>query len=302
LNFSNKKEENIQRGFQIQIYIHKFRKKKPQLRFMVENKQNNGNPLIPDEHPRAKSLHYRHKLVDGMHKKIVTPSGLCAHGRGEAFDYLLGEESPTISNYSKTAAVAAILTAKHPIISVNGNVAALIPNEIVEFSKITKAPLEINLFYQAPGRIEAIEKTLRDAGAEQILGINTENSTEIPGLKSNRRVVDKDGIAAADVVLVPLEDGDRTESLIKNGKLVIAIDLNPLSRTAIKAHITIVDNVIRCISDMSNIAKSLLEKIKSNPEEYEKIKTIVNNFNQKKNLNDSLEEMIKYLQKRVNES
>ena len=49
----------------------------------------------------------------------------------------------------------------------------------------------------------------------------------------------------ADVVLVPLEDGDRTEALKKMGKTVITFDLNPLSRTSQKADITIVDNVIR---------------------------------------------------------
>ena len=31
----------------------------------------------------------------------------------------------------------------------------------------------------------------------------------------------------ADTVLVPLEDGDRTEALVKMGKTVVAIDLNP---------------------------------------------------------------------------
>jgi 4-phosphopantoate--beta-alanine ligase len=59
--------------------------------------------------------------------------------------------------------------------------------------------------------------------------------------------VDPDGIGAADTVLVPLEDGDRTEALVKMGKKVLAIDLNPLSRTAQAAHITIVDNVVRAM-------------------------------------------------------
>jgi 4-phosphopantoate--beta-alanine ligase len=58
---------------------------------------------------------------------------------------------------------------------------------------------------------------------------------------SDRRMVDPDGIYIADVVLVPLEDGDRTEALVKMGKKVIAIDLNPLSRTSQKASITIVE-------------------------------------------------------------
>lgn len=58
-----------------------------------------GRPFIPDDHPRSQSLHYRHLLVDGMYNNIVTPSGLIAHGRGEAFDYILGEQ--TIENFKK---------------------------------------------------------------------------------------------------------------------------------------------------------------------------------------------------------
>ena len=48
-------------------------------------------------------------------------------------------------------------------------------------------------------------------------------------------------------MLVPLEDGDRCQSLVDMGKQVIAIDLNPLSRTAQTAHITIVDELTRCL-------------------------------------------------------
>jgi len=71
------------------------------------------------------------------------------------------------------------------------------------------------------------------------------SNRRIIGIDSPRRIVDKDGIFAADVVLVPLEDGDRTQALKRAGKTVITFDLNPLSRTAQTADITIVDNVIR---------------------------------------------------------
>ena len=50
---------------------------------------------------------------------------------------------------------------------------------------------------------------------------------------------------AADVVLVPLEDGDRCEALVAMGKTVLVVDLNPLSRTARTATVTIVDEVGR---------------------------------------------------------
>jgi len=243
---------------------------------LSKNNKNNGTPIIPNDHPRAESLHYRHTLVDRMFEKVVTPSGLCAHGRGEAFDYLLGEQTIPPSEKAMEAAVAFLLLAKHPVFSINGNVAALVPESIVELAEVLGADLEINIFYQAPGRIEAITSLLKKAGAKKILGLGDVPPTSLSNISSNRRIVDPRGIFSADVVLVPLEDGDRTEALIENDKKVIAIDLNPLSRTAQKADITIVDNIIRCIPKMVKIARRMKNL------ESEKIKVIVNNFNQKR--------------------
>ncbi|MBA7544956.1 hypothetical protein ES705_37318 [subsurface metagenome] len=80
---------------------------------------------IPDDHPRAESLRMRERLIEGMHKNIVAEAGLIAHGRGEAFDYLLGEKTSELAFTQEQVAVAMLLSAKHPVISVNGNVAAL---------------------------------------------------------------------------------------------------------------------------------------------------------------------------------
>jgi 4-phosphopantoate--beta-alanine ligase len=168
-------------------------------------------------------------------------------------------------------------------------VACLVPEDVVEFSKITKAPMEINLFYRAPGRVEAVANELMKAGATNLLGLGDVPSATIKELTSNRRIVDPRGIYIADVVLVPLEDGDRTEALIKEGKFVIAIDLNPLSRTAQMAHITIVDNVIRCFKQMSRIAEKMLKDMNIDAKNYQKIKEIKNKFNQKNNLSAVLE-------------
>ena len=66
-------------------------------------------------------------------------------------------------------------------------------------------------------------------------------------IDSNRKFVHPDGIFKADVVFVPLEDGDRCEALRKMGKAVVTVDLNPMSRTAQQANITIVDNVVRAL-------------------------------------------------------
>jgi len=54
----------------------------------------------------------------------------------------------------------------------------------------------------------------------------------------------------ADVVFVPLEDGDRCEALIAAGKQVLVVDLNPLSRTARAATVTIVDELTRVLEEL----------------------------------------------------
>jgi 4-phosphopantoate--beta-alanine ligase len=112
--------------------------------------------------------------------------------------------------------------------------------------------------------------------------VGEDASARIPELGSERRRVDPHGILVADVILVPLEDGDRTEALVKMGKKVIAIDLNPLSRTAQKASITIVDNIVRAAPKLVEIAKELEEDGKKN------CKKILANFDNKKNLSESI--------------
>lgn len=213
---------------------------------------------VPVDHPRYASIMIRERLIEACEEKILAPAGLIAQGRGEAFDYIIGEKTLGFAEEAAMAAAAALLLAKHPVISVNGNVAALCAKSIVRLSEATQAPLEVNLFYRAPGREEAIERLLKDAGAEKILGVGERANASIPELTSDRRRVDPEGILIADLVLVPLEDGDRTEALIKMGKTVITVDLNPLSRTAEKADITIVDNITRAVP----LLISLVEKLK----------------------------------------
>jgi 4-phosphopantoate--beta-alanine ligase len=223
---------------------------------------------IPPSHPRRESLLIRERLVEGFKRGLVVPEGLIAHGRGECFDYLIGESTQPFAHRAIEAAIAALLLAKHPVISVNGNTAALVPREIVELAREVNAKIEVNLFYRTREREEAIAKWLREHGALEVLGVGEDASATIPELFSERRRVSPRGILVADVVLVPLEDGDRTEALRKMGKTVIAIDLNPLSRTARAANITIVDNVVRALPlmvertrEMKKASKSDLEHI-----------------------------------------
>ncbi len=200
---------------------------------------------IPKSHPRFVSLNIREKIVEGYSNGLVAEEGLLAHGRGEAFDYLIGEKTTRSARTAINAAAVTLLSAKNSVISVNGNIAALCPKEITQLAKITKSKIEVNLFYHSEDRKKKIVRHLKNAGAKQVLGTNPMSNRRIIGIDSPRRIVDKNGIFAADVVLVPLEDGDRTQALKKAGKTVITFDLNPLSRTAQTADITIVDNVIR---------------------------------------------------------
>ncbi|WP_459192808.1 4-phosphopantoate--beta-alanine ligase [Halosimplex sp. J119] len=212
---------------------------------------------IPESHPRYESLLTRHRIEEGVDKGITSRQGLIAQGRGEAFDYLLGERTLPSADAAERAAAAHLLLAEHPVISVNGNVAALVPGESVELAEATHADLEVNLFNRTEERMEAIADHLREHGAEDVKGLTADG--RIPGLDHERAKVDADGIGAADVVVVPLEDGDRAEALGEMGKVEIVIDLNPLSRSAQAADVPIVDNVIRAVPGITEHARDLAD-------------------------------------------
>jgi 4-phosphopantoate--beta-alanine ligase len=203
---------------------------------------------IPRSHPRYESLILREKLVEGFREGYVVPQGLIAHGRGEMFDYLLGEKTTKESRIASRAAAALLLRAKRPVISVNGNVAALCPKEVVRLSHAIDARIEVGLFHRTDQRVSRIQNILEKNGARDVLGFLPDAS--IPGLGSMRGLCTREGIYSADVVLIPLEDGDRAEALAKMKKETIAIDLNAMSRTARNATVTIVDEVTRAILEL----------------------------------------------------
>ncbi|MGC9209720.1 MAG: phosphopantothenate/pantothenate synthetase [Acidilobus sp.] len=211
---------------------------------------------IPPTHPRYWSLVTRQKLVDATKEGVVVLHGLISHGRGEAFDYLLGEQTHDFALEAERAAVAAMLIAKRPIISVNGNYAALAADEIVQLSEALGVPIEVNVFHRTEERVRKIEQFMRAHGARLIYGADCAK-THLPNLQSPRGIVCVEGIYSADFVLVAIEDGDRTEALRRLGKVVAAIDLNPFSRTAQAASITIVDEAIRATRNMLRLADEL---------------------------------------------
>ena len=140
--------------------------------------------------------------------------------------------------------------------------------------QILGCPVEVNIYYRTERRVESLiseveamkELLIRDASDSkresivevEILGAEADG--RIQGLEGPRALCSARGIERADVVLVPLEDGDRCEALTSLGKQVIAVDLNPLSRTSRKATVTIVDEVSRAfrklVSELSENPKS----------------------------------------------
>jgi len=86
-----------------------------------------------------------------------------------------------------------LLLAKYPVISVNGNVAALVAKEVVELAKVINAKIEVNLFYRTREREKAIAEWLKEHGAEEVLGVGEDASATIPELFSERRRVSPRG-------------------------------------------------------------------------------------------------------------
>jgi len=211
--------------------------------------------MIPQDHPRYKSLLTRERLAECARSGIVSWEGLTAHGRGEAFDYLIGERTTESAQLAERIAAAILLSAKHPVISVNGNTVALAAQEIAALQKASGAMVEVNLFHRTEERVQQIEDLLRNAGADVFSG----KAERLLPLSHDRAWCRREGMYSADVVLVPLEDGDRCEALVKMGKTVIAIDLNPLSRTARSATLTIVDELTRALPGITSACKEISE-------------------------------------------
>ncbi|WP_319506827.1 4-phosphopantoate--beta-alanine ligase [uncultured Methanolobus sp.] len=247
---------------------------------------------IPKDHPRYESLITREKIVEGVNMGITSKQGLVAQGRGEAFDYILGEKTIESAAIAERAAVAHILLAKNPIISVNGNTGALVPDQMVSLADITGARLEVNLFHRSDARVHKITEHLKAHGAGVVLGGKGDKRLD---LSHDRAIVDEDGIFSADVVLVPLEDGDRCQKLVEMGKTVITIDLNPLSRTSLTATVTIVDNVTRALNNMVQFTKDMKGGSKDS------LQAVVDSYDNDRVISDALYSMQEHLKNKAEE-
>lgn len=242
---------------------------------------------IPKSHPRYASLVARERVAEGVKRGYTSIQGLIAQGRGECFDYLLGERTTPSAAAAIRAAAALLLLARRPAISVNGNVAALVPEEMVALAQALDIPLEVNLFHRSEERVKRIAALLREKGAKDVLGEQPDIS--LPGLDHARALATRGGIYDADVVLIPLEDGDRCEALLAMGKRVIAIDLNPLSRTAKKATVSIVDNILRAVPQLTEQVRQLSSKPRSD------LERMLNEYDNEKNLAQAAQDIREHL-------
>jgi 4-phosphopantoate--beta-alanine ligase len=235
----------------------------------------------------------RERVTEGVKRGYTSSQGLIAQGRGECFDYLLGERTVPSAEGATRAAAALLLLAERPALSVNGNVAALVAEEMVALANELRIPLEVNLFHRSEERVKKIADLLRKKGAKEVLGEHPDAS--VPGLEHARSLATRGGIFDADVVLIPLEDGDRCEALVAMGKNVIAIDLNPLSRTARKATVSIVDNILRAVPNLTEQVRQLSALTRAD------LERIVQEYDNEKVLRQAVQEIQDHLDRQFQE-
>jgi 4-phosphopantoate--beta-alanine ligase len=243
---------------------------------------------IPSTHPRYQSLSWRNRIIEGYKThKITGLNGLIAHGRGETFDYLIEEKTQDFAEEAIDAAAHMLINAQRPVISINGNTAALAPEAMIALAEALDCPMEVNIFYSdgKDGRAERIKAYLENQGARKVL--LPDKNCSIGFIDSNRRFINPEGMKKSDVVLVPLEDGDRTHALIKNNIKVITVDLNPLSRTAKDATINIVDHLCRCIPLLTR----KIQEIKTQATNAHSLEKIAPLFDREKNRHKALEKI-----------
>ena len=210
---------------------------------------------VPKDHPRYRSLMVRERLAEMVDQGLVTPTGLISHGRGEAFDYLMGERTLLPSLDAERAAAAYLLRARNPVVCVNGNAAGLDAEHLLALADAVPAKVEVNIFHRTEERMRKLVAYLESAGGRDVLGL--EPDARIPGLSSDRALCTSEGIFDSDVILVPIEDGDRAEALVAMGKVVISIDLNPLSRTSKKATVSISDEMTRALENIIRFVEEM---------------------------------------------
>ena len=117
---------------------------------------------IPESHPRRDSLLSRQKLVNAASEGMLADSALIAHGRGEAFDYLLGERTCDSAKLAIIETAHRLKISKNCVISVKGNTVALAGPQLIACAAVLNCPIEVNIYYRTPKRMEILLSTLVD--------------------------------------------------------------------------------------------------------------------------------------------
>ena len=104
-------------------------------------------------HPRYASLLMRHRLEVAAEKGMLAGSAMIAHGRGEAFDYLLGERTTASAMQATRQALATLQAAKKPVLSINGNVAALACDEMLRLADALSCAVALQSEWKPSSRI-----------------------------------------------------------------------------------------------------------------------------------------------------
>ena len=99
--------------------------------------------VVDPSHPRYESLMIRKKVADAGAKGMLADSAMIAHGRGEAFDYLLGEQTIPSAREATREAAARLSRARKPVLSLNGNAIALAGQEFLTIASQLNCPVEI---------------------------------------------------------------------------------------------------------------------------------------------------------------
>ena len=228
----------------------------------------------------------REHLAEMVEKGLVNPTGLISHGRGEAFDYLMGERTLAPSLEAEKVAAAYLLKAKRPLVCVNGNAAALDVKNLIKLSETIPAPLEINIFHRTEERMGLLIDYMESQGCKEVLGRIPE--ARIPGLNHDRALCTKT-LYDCDTIIVPIEDGDRAEALVKMGKVVISIDINPISRTSKTATVPISDELTRALENIIRF----VDELRGN---YDEIERIISSYNNDDNRRALLKEISAFLE------
>jgi 4-phosphopantoate---beta-alanine ligase len=233
----------------------------------------------------------RERIIQGVKEGMTSTMGLIAQGRGEAFDYLLGERSIPPAQEATRAAVAAILLAKDPVFSVNGNAAVLAPHSIVSVARALGMKLEVNIFHRTKERMKLLHLQLLAYAGEDVEILGLEPDRKLHHVDHPRALCCEKGIYNADLIFVPLEDGDRAQALKDMGKRVVVVDLNPLSRSSRSADITIVDNLVRVLENMLELAAKMTNW------DQERLVSLRDGFSNQDTLRATVDWMVDYLRK-----